>query len=448
MKHVRFNHMRTWFVWFAVLCLPVAAQAGIADRVVRSQAGSITLLTYSMSPQEMVSLTGVMPLGDADTASKAANPAVPLLTGMLLQEGSTRRDKVAISALLESLGAQLSFQTDGGYVGIHGQSLTKDLPTLIELMAEQLRLPAFRPEELAKAKSRLEAAVRNAGENPSARASEALNRSIYPDAHLNAPVPRERMLEAIAAATLDDIKAFHQAYFGPAHMTLVVVGGADPRRLQSMVTEAFAGWSGGRALVRQGPPRKASRPDTQRIAMGDKESVSVMLGQAIDLRANDADYLPLSAAVNILGNGFTGRLMAGVRDKEGLTYGIRAGLSGLSLMDGGFVITSSFAPPLLDKGVASTRRILDAWWKQGVTQTELDARKDGMIGRHQVAMETTGQMAAMIAQTVLQDRPLSDLDTYPARVRALTVEQVNTAIRTYLAPDKMTLVEAGTFAEK
>ncbi|MCA3884820.1 MAG: insulinase family protein [Burkholderia sp.] len=182
--------------------------------------------------------------------------------------------------------------------------------------------------------------------------------------------------------------------------------------------------------------------------MGDKESVSVMLGQAIDLRANDADYLPLSAAVNILGNGFTGRLMAGVRDKEGLTYGIRAGLSGLSLMDGGFVITSSFAPPLLDKGVASTRRILDAWWKQGVTQTELDARKDGMIGRHQVAMETTGQMAAMIAQTVLQDRPLSDLDTYPERVRALTVEQVNTAIRTYLAPDKMTLVEAGTFAEK
>ncbi|MCA3782880.1 MAG: insulinase family protein [Burkholderia sp.] len=448
MTHVRFNHLRTWFVWLAVLCLPVAAQAGIADRIVRSQAGSITLLTYSMSPHEMVSLTGVMPLGDADTASKATNPAVPLLTGMLLQEGSTRRDKVAISALLESLGAQLSFQTDGGYVGIHGQSLTKDLPTLIDLMAEQLRLPAFKPEELAKAKSRLEAAVRNAGENPSVRATEALNRSIYPDAHLNAPVPRERMLEAIASATLDDIKAFHQAYYGPAHMTLVVVGGADPRRLQSMVTEAFPGWSGGRALVRQGPPRKASRPDTQRIAMGDKESVSVMLGQAIDLRANDADYLPLSAAVNILGNGFTGRLMAGVRDKEGLTYGIRAGLSGLSLMDGGFVITSSFAPPLLDKGVASTRRILDAWWKQGVTQTELDARKDGMIGRHQVAMETTGQMAAMIAQTVLQDRPLSDLDTYPERVRALTVEQVNTAIRTYLAPDKMTLVEAGTFAEK
>ncbi|WP_423379194.1 M16 family metallopeptidase [Burkholderia sp. LMG 32019] len=448
MKQVRFNHLWTWFVWFAVLWLPVAAQAGIADRVVRAQAGSIALLTYPMSPHEMVSLSGVMPLGDADAVSKTANPAVPLLTGMLLQEGSARRDKVAISALLDSLGAQLSFQSDGGYVAIHGQSLTKDLPTLIDLMAEQLRVPAFKAEELAKAKTRLAAAVRNAGEIPSVQATEALHRSIYPEAHLNAPVPRERMLEAIAAATLDDIKAFHQTYYGPAHMTLVVVGGADPRRLQSMVTEAFAGWSGGRALVRQGPPPKASQADTQRIAMKDKASISVMLGQAIDLRANDADYLPLSAAVNILGNGFTGRLMASVRDKEGLTYGIRASLSGLSVMDGGFFINTSFAPPLLDKGVASIRSVLNAWWKQGVTQAELDARKDGMIGRHQVAMETTGQMAAMLSQTVLQDRPLSDLDTYPQRVRALTVDQVNTAIRKYLNPGKMVWIEAGTFAEK
>ena len=50
-------------------------------------------------------------------------------------------------------------------------------------------------------------------------------------------------------------------------MTLVAVGGADPRRLQSMVTEAFAGWSGAGHSC-DSPPRKASRPDTQRIAMG------------------------------------------------------------------------------------------------------------------------------------------------------------------------------------
>lgn len=448
MMRVRFNWLRPWVLALAMLWLPVAAQAGIADRVVRAQAGSIDLLVYPMAPQEMVSVAAVMPLGDADAASKATNPAVPLLTGMLLEAGTTRRDKVAISRLLESLGAQLSFQTAGGFVGIYGKSLTGDLPTLIDLMAEQLRLPAFKAEELARAKTLLEARVRQSGEVPGMRARDALSMAIYPEAHVNAPVPRERMLQAIAAATLEDIKAFHRAYYGPAHMTVVVVGGADPRGLQAKLIEAFAGWSGGKALVRQGPARKASRPDTQRIAMKDKASVSVALGQAIDLRASDVDYLPLSAGIAVLGSGFTGRLMATVRDQEGLTYGIGAGLSGLSLMEGGFVVNTNFAPALLDKGIASTRRVLDAWWKQGITQAELNARKDGMIGRQQVAMETTGQMAAMLAQTVLQDQPLSDLDTYPERVRALTVEQVNTAIRKYLAPGKMTLVQAGTFAER
>ena len=36
MKQVRFNPLRTWLVWFALLCLPVAAQAGIAERVERA----------------------------------------------------------------------------------------------------------------------------------------------------------------------------------------------------------------------------------------------------------------------------------------------------------------------------------------------------------------------------------------------------------------------------
>ncbi|WP_175819729.1 pitrilysin family protein [Burkholderia sp. BCC0419] len=448
MMRVRFKCVRPWVVALAMLWLPVVAEAGIADRVVRAQAGSIDLLVYPMAPREMVSVAAVMPLGNADAASKATNPAVPLLTGMLLEAGTTRRDKVAISKLLESLGAQLSFQTAGGYVGTYGKSLTRDLPTLIDLMAEQLRLPAFQAEELAKAKTLLEAGVRQSGEVPGIRASDALSLAIYPEAHVNAPVPRERMLAAIAAATLKDIKAFHRTYYGPAHMTVVVVGGADPRSLQTKLIEAFAGWSGGKALVRQGPARKVSRPDTQRIAMKDKASISVALGQAIDLRASDVDYLPLSAGIAVLGSGFTGRLMATVRDQEGLTYGIGAGLSGLSLMQGGFVVNTSFAPPLLDKGIASARRVLDAWWKQGITQAELDARKDGMIGRQRVAMETTGQMAAMLAQTVLQDQPLSDLDTYAERVRALTVEQVNAAIRKYLDPGKMTLVQAGTFAER
>jgi zinc protease len=53
-------------------------------------------------------------------------------------------------------------------------------------------------------------------------------------------------------------------------------------------------------------------------------------------------------------------------------------------------------------------------------------------------------MAATLLQTVNRGEPLEWMDTLPRRIDALTVEQVNAAIRKYLDPQKMTLIEAGT----
>ena len=58
----------------------------------------------------------------------------------------------------------------------------------------------------------------------------------------------------------------------------------------------------------------------------------------------------------MLGHGFTGRLMGTVRDKQGLTYGIDAAVSEDTIADGAWDISASFAPALLEKGLASTQR--------------------------------------------------------------------------------------------
>ena len=83
--------------------------------------------------------------------------------------------------------------------------------------------------------------------------------------------------------------------------------------------------------------------------------------------------------------------------------------------------------------------------QSGVTAAELEARKTNMIGSYQVSLATTDGMAAAMLQTLNRGKPLSWLDDYPKAIRALTVEQVNAAIRKHLDPKKMVLVEAGTF---
>jgi zinc protease len=244
---------------------------------------------------------------------------------------------------------------------------------------------------------------------------------------------------------LEDVLAFHKAHYGPAHMTLVLVGDLDLPAVQAEVARSFGGWSGGSDVVHA--PTKVpaiTAPQTLDVAIPDKTSVSLVMGQPSGLRYSDADYQALRLATAILGSGFTGRLMGNVRDKEGLTYGIGAGLANDAVNDGDWRIAGTFAPALLDKGIASTRRQLQLWYDAGVTSAEVQARKSNLIGAFKVDLATTTGLANTLLATVNRGYGLDWLDDMPAKINSLSNEQVNGAIKKYLKPDSMVMIKAGT----
>ena len=276
------------------------------------------------------------------------------------------------------------------------------------------------------------------------RASDAFGRAVYPQGHPNRPVAPDDMLAAIESAKLDDVKAFHADHYGPSNMKMVVVGDVDVAALQAEVGRVFADWKGGKAVARAAQSAPAVGATTQDVAMPGKTSVSVVLGQPSGLRYSDSDYQALRLATAILGSGFTGRLMANVRDKEGLTYGVGAGLGNDMFNDGDWRITATFAPALLDKGIASTQRQLTLWYDAGVTSAEISARKSNLIGAFKVDLATTGGLANTLLAAVNRGYGPAWLDEYPAKVQALSDEQVNASIKKYLKPQSMVVVRAGS----
>jgi zinc protease len=136
--------------------------------------------------------------------------------------------------------------------------------------------------------------------------------------------------------------------------------------------------------------------------------------------------------------------MANVRDKEGLTYGINASIRNDTFVDGDWRIEGNFAPALLDQGIASTKRQLIAWHGQGITAAELERAKTEVAGTYKVGLATTSGMAGRILAMLNAGMPLSFVDEYPQRVAALTLDEVNGAIRAHIDPAKMVLVQAGT----
>ena len=438
--------MKRILFWLLAPCtlLLAAAQAQIAANAVRTRVGDINLVAYKTGVKDVVYLRGVMPAGDDKAPDD--NSMLPTLVGGMLDRGTTQQDKLTLAAKLDAVGASINFSVGSTTLEFTGRCLAKDVPLVASLIAEQLRSPAFSAEELDKLKKQTIGGLTRALESTDFRATDAFSRAVYPAGHPNHQPPVEEQIAAIEKTTVDDLKKFHATHYGPAHLTIVAVGDVDAALVQTELGRAFAGWSGGTPPL--AAPAKAGQTDSARdiaVNMPDKTSVNILIGQSTGLRYGEDDYLALRVGTSVLGGpSFSGRLMKNTREKEGLTYGIYSNLANDTFVDGDFRLNATFAPALLEQGIASAKRHLNEWYQNGVTAKELADHQGNMVGSFKIALATTGGMAQALVSTLNRGKDISWLDEFPQRVNALTVEQVNGAIKKHLNPEEMIVVKAGT----
>ncbi len=424
------------------LLLAVALRAGIAENASRQNVDGIDVVALKTGVKDVVTIRGSLPAGDS--RSPDTNSALADLAAGMLDKGTTTHDKFAIAKLLGDAGATLGFWTDSAAFNISAKCLRQDLPLVLGLIAEQLRTPAFSAEEFAKLKKQVAGNMQRALEDPNFRSNNAFSNAIYPAGHPNHEPATAEFLADVDKATLDQVKTFYREYYGPAALKLVIVGDIDPDAARAELGQAFAGWTGGSPAPRLASAGQVDAAHDQNVFMPDKASVAVLWGQATQLRYDDPDTMALRLGTAALGSGFTGRLMANVRDKEGLTYGIYSAVTHDTYADGDWRIGAQFAPALLEKGLESTKRQLMAWYQNGITEAELDRVKGDFVGSYKIGLSTTGGMAVAVLNTMNRDLPLSFIDEFSNKINALTLAQVNGAIKKHLDPDKMVLIKAGT----
>lgn len=414
----------------------------IAPRITREKVAGIDLLICPTGIRNVITITGSFPAFDAD------NPTLATLAAEMLERGTAKHDANTIAAKLDQVGARISFQSDATSIRFSARCLKQDAPLVISLLAEQLREPSFPAEEFEKLRVQKLAEAEQLRESTDAMAALAFAHAAYPKGHPSYRRTPEEIIESVKNAKLDDVKAFHAKWFGPAEAKMVVVGDVDAKQLHAEIEIAFAGWKGGQPLPKIAAAKAGEKQEKVVVNIPGKRSVSVAIGLPSGLRYTDADHLPLAVATSVLGDGFTSRLIGKVRDTEGLTYGIGAVLSGGGTYDRGWSIRATFAPALLDKGLASTNRELTKWYKEGITAEELEYRKNALAGEHQIRLATSAGMASAILDAVERGLTPAWIDDYPTKLAALTLDEVNAAIRRHVDPNKMVIVTAGTFDEK
>ena len=404
----------------------------------------ITLYTMPTTVKDVVTIRGSI-LG-GDEFSPNTNPVIADLTAAMLDEGTKSHNKLEISEMLESVGASVGFSSGMYRVNLSAQCLKKDIQMVINLVAEQLKEPAFNKEDLTNVKLRYVGSLKREKENTRRQAMGQFRRTLYPKGHPNYSLDTDAQIKFIEKTTAKDLSSFHKNSYGLGDMIISAVGDLDTKKLNASIQKAFKGWKN--STLKQEPSglnAKAKKGSTEFLKIKDKTSADVVVGIPIGIDRNHPDYYPLVLGNYILGGNFSARLMQTVRDEEGLTYGIGSRVSGVAFGNDGFwYVSGTFAPNLLNKGRESALKQIKAWVSGGVTAEELENKKTTITGSYKVGFATTSGLARQILANAERGRELSFLDAYPKIINGLLLKDVNNAIKTYINVDKLITVGAGT----
>jgi len=412
--------------------------ASRATELILPTGGRIAILPTSV--KDVVTISGSIIGGPG--AFGAGRDADAALAASLLDAGAGKFSKEAFRNALAARGAELTFAASDTRLSFQASCFSEDAGFVIERIADALFSPKLPPKELASEKVRMLADLKDEASDTRSQADRAARRLIYPAGHPNhEPTFAEEERET-AAATLASVKRITAAY-GTKHLALAIVGDVDAQALAPIVLRAFK-----KAPAGQDRPKKVAvnKRGVERIniSLPDKANADVVMAAPLGLTTDDPRYLPLTVVIHALGGSFASHLMQTVRERDGLTYGVRASLGGFGDMVEGYLrLWGTFAPQLLARGTDTLQKETALFLASGMDAAKLDSIKEEMAGSYAVSIATTQGLAIRIVRFMEADRPLSWLDEYPERVSAITLKEAQDAAA-LLASLPLSTATAGT----
>jgi zinc protease len=274
----------------------------------------------------------------------------------------------------------------------------------------------------------------------------------WPDGHPLAFRSLDEQIAQLKALKLTDVIAFHRNFYGTAQGEIAIVGDFDPVAVRAQLQALFAGWKSPTPYVAIDTRYTDVAAEFERMETPDKANAVVAARTNLPLNDTNPDYPALMVANHVLGSGsLSSRLGTRLRQTEGLTYGVSSSLSADSSPDGDddagdLLIQAIAAPQNVDRLIVGLREEVARLVRDGVTGAELKDAVAAMLTERQQARANDGVVAGALARNSYLGRTMAWSAGIDAQLKALTVEQVNAAVRKYFKPEALSVYAAGDFA--
>jgi len=336
------------------------------------------------------------------------------------------------SKIVSRNGGQDNAFTSYDYTG-YFQSIAADrLELVMRLEADRMRNLVLDPAEIETERAVVLEERRTRTDNsPAARLREQASAAFY----MNHPYRRPIIgwEHEIKAITPDDLQAFYDRWYGPDNAILVVVGDVSMDEVLPLAEKYYG------AIPRRNiaPPVNWVEPShtaDRSISMADPDVRQPSwskryIAPSYRYGASEHAY-PLQVLTEIISGGATSRLYAKlvVQDKVASSAGAWYSPSSRGPGSVGFYVSPVNGGDL-EAAVAAMETEIADLRENGVTQDEVDRAIVRLTDAAEIAKDSFQGIARTLGGAAVIGLTADDVEAWPARIAAVTRDQVNAALR-------------------
>jgi zinc protease len=388
-------------------------------------------------------------LGSA--ASLNGKAEIGSLTASMLMRGGARLSRQQIADAFNAINTQVSVGGTAELVDVSLKSSREHLPAAMALLAEVLQKPAFNKEQLQEMQRSITSGIENQIPEPQAQAMNAMMRALDPTdlGHVQHVLTLPEQLKQYQAVTLEQVSAFYSQFYGASSANFAAVGDFDAPQLKQQLASLFGNWKPAQAYERIPGAIKAVKAQHQTLATPDKANSFTAVYMPMTISEDTPAYPALALANYMIGGGLLGnRLSDRIRQKEGLSYAINSALMAPAHEEAAMWLAVAIsAPQNAAKVQALMREELNRVLTEGFTEAELKLAKQAWKQGVDVDRSKDAGLAKHLVEQLGKTRKLADDVSEEAAYSALTLAQVNAALRAHLKTDQLSVISAGDFSK-
>lgn len=401
-------------------------------------ANGLTVIHHRNPALPLVSAEVVIRSG-ADS-NPLALPGLAGFTAQMLTEGTQERSALAIAEEIAQLGAFMDADSGTNASAVSLLALRSTFEQAFGIMADVVLHPAFPPEEVERQRASRLGDLLGQRDEAEAVASVAAAGALYGPRH---PYGYGQLgtEPAIRAVTRADLQGFWRRHYVPSNAALVVTGDITREELQALAEKYFGAWQGEEA-----PPFAPGTPGPTRarVVLVDKPGAPQTALRLVTFGAErtSEQYPALEVMNAAFGGLFTSRINQNLREEKGYSYGVFSGFR-YGRTPGPFSIAGSVRADATGASVAEILREARAMIDAPLGADELTGARNAQLLSLPNGFETNADIGASLAEAFVFGLPLDYYRQLPAKLAAVTAQDVQEAARCYLDPAHLVIVAVG-----